>query len=216
LYDNYNRLTCLSTFRLIVSNETVYQLCRHLKRYFDFHCTEADVLARNFPKFNIEFLINGVENNNLTMSHSYGPIFAPPRTTPKAPPPTQGGNGGGGNSGGASTSTSRKRAADREAATAVAQPLPRTGPGCNAIRKLVEDHRAKNGNKFPRLSDIRTANNFATSKDMYTAIGLNASKCLMWGLYCSCRGKCRTAHQTDFSDFKPERALEIMLKASKA
>jgi hypothetical protein len=111
---------------------------------------------------------------------------------------------------------SRKRAADCKAATAAAQPLPRTGPGCAAIRKLVEDHRAKNDNKFPRLSDIRTANNFATLKDMCTAIGLNASKCLVWGLYCRCKGKCRMAHQTDFSDFKPERALEIMLKASKA
>jgi hypothetical protein len=55
--------------------------------------TEADVLARNFPQFNIKFLIHGVENNNLTMSHSYGPIFAQPRTAPKAPPPTQGGTG---------------------------------------------------------------------------------------------------------------------------
>jgi hypothetical protein len=141
------------------------------------------------------------------MSHSYGLIFAPPRTAPKAPPPSQGGNGGGGGGGGASTSTSRKQAADRKAATAAAQPLPRNGPGCDAIRKLVEEHRAKNDNKFPRLSGIRTANNFATSKDMCTAIGLNASKCIMWGLYCSCKGKCRTARQTDFSEFKPERAF---------
>jgi hypothetical protein len=93
LYDNYNRLTGLSNFRSVVSNKIVYQLCRHLERYFDFHCTEADVLARNFPKFNIDFLIHGVENNNLTMSHSYGSIFAPPRTAPKTPPPIQGGNG---------------------------------------------------------------------------------------------------------------------------
>jgi hypothetical protein len=179
LYNNHNRLTGLSNFRSIGSNEILYQLCRHLERYFDFHCTEADVLARNFPKFNINFLIHGVENNNLTMSHSYGPIFAPPHTAPKAPPPTQGGTGGGGNSGGTSTSTSRKRAAERKAATAAAQPLIRTGPGCDAIRKLVEDHRAKNNNKFPRLSDIRTANNFAPSKDMCTTIGLNANKCFM-------------------------------------
>jgi hypothetical protein len=149
------------------------------------------------------------------MSHSYGPIFAPPRIAPKAPPPTQGGTGGGGNSGGTSTSTSRKRAAERKATTEAAQPLTRTGPGCNAIRKLVEDHRAKS-NKFSRLSDICTTNNFATLKDMCTAIGFNANKCLMWGLYCSCKGKCRMANQIDFSEFKPEQAMEIMLKASKA
>jgi hypothetical protein len=201
LYDNYNGLTGRSNFRSIVSNEIVYQLCRHLERYFDFHCTKADVLTRNIPKFNIDFLIHGGEINNLTMSHSYNLIFAPLRTAPKAPPFTQGGNGGGVGGGGASTSTSKKQAADRKAATAEAQSLPRNGSGCDAICKLAEDHRAKNDNKFPRLSNICTANNFATSKDMCTAIGLNASKCLMWGLYCSC---------------KPERALEIMLKASKA
>jgi hypothetical protein len=150
------------------------------------------------------------------MFHSYGPIFAVPRTAPKAPSPTQGGNGGGGGGGGASTSTSRKRAADHNAATAAAQPLPRNGPIWDAIRKLAEEHRAKNDNKFPRLSDICTANNSATSKDMCSVIGLNASKCIMWGLYCSCKGNCQTAHQTNYSKFKPERVLEIMLKASKA
>ena len=209
LYDNYNRLIGIHDFRTLVSNKIIYQLCRHLERYFEFHCTEADVTARNFPKFNIDFLILGVENNNMTMSHYYGPIFAPPKPTMKSPPPTQGGGGNGG--GGA-----KKRAADRKAAASVAQPVLRTGPGCDAIRKLVEEHRAKNENKFPRLSDIRTANNFATSKDMCAEIGLNANKCIMWGLYCSCKGRCRTPHQTDFSDFKPERALEIMLKATKA
>jgi hypothetical protein len=89
LYDNYKRLTGLSNFRPIVSTEIVYQLCRHLEQYFDLHCTEAEVLARNFPKFNIDFLIHGVENNNLTMSYSYSPIFAPLRTAPKAMPPIQ-------------------------------------------------------------------------------------------------------------------------------
>jgi hypothetical protein len=64
LYDNYNRLTGLSNFRSIVSNKIVYQLCRHVERYFNFHCTEAGVLARNLPKFNIKFLIHGVENNS--------------------------------------------------------------------------------------------------------------------------------------------------------
>jgi hypothetical protein len=54
----------------------VYQLCRHLERYFIVYCTEADVRERRFPKFNIDFLIQGIENNNLSLSHSYGPIFA--------------------------------------------------------------------------------------------------------------------------------------------
>jgi hypothetical protein len=86
----------------------------------------------------------------------------------------------------------------------------------NFYHATVQDHRAKNDNKFQRLSDIPNANNFTTSKDMCAAICLNASKCIMWGLYCSCKGKCRTAQQTNFRDFKLERALEIMLKASKA
>jgi hypothetical protein len=215
LYDNYNRLTSITNFQGLISNEIVYQLCRHLERYFIVYCTEADVRERRFPKFNIDFLIQGIENNNLSLSHSYGPIFASKRTPPRAATPQAGtGGSGSGTRGGdgASTSASRKRAA---AATAkAAQPAIRTGPGCTAIHKLIEDHRAKNDGKFPRLSDIRTANDFASTKDMCTEIGLKSSNCLMWGLYCSCKGKCRNTHQDDFSAFKPERALEILKKAT--
>lgn len=214
LYDNYNRLTGLANFQALISNEIVYQLCRHLERYFIVYCTEADVQARRFPEFNIDFLIQGVANNNLSLSHSYGPIFGP-KKAPKTPsqPSTSGGGGGGGNRGGNGTSTgtpaSRKRTAD-----AAAKPTARSGPGCAAIIKLVEEHRAKNDGKFPRLSDIRTANDFASTKDMCEEIGLKSSNCLMWGLYCGCKGKCRNTHQSDFSNFKPERALEILRKAT--
>jgi len=221
LYDNYNRLTGISDFQMLISNELVYQLCSHLGKYFSTYCTEADVMEKRFPKFNIDFLINGIENNNLAMSMRYGPIFATKKNTQRQTPSTPGGGGGGGGTTGGNTGTttpaSRKRAADRKAATAAATlPQTRSGPGCEAIRKLVEEHRAKNDGKFPRLSDIRTANDFTSSKEMCTEIGLNASKCIMWGLYCSCKGRCRTPHQTDFTSFKPERALAIMLKATKA
>jgi hypothetical protein len=82
LYDNYNRLTGITNFQGLISNEIVYQLCRHLRRYFIVYCTEADVWERRFPKFNIDFLIQGIENNNLSLSHSYRPIFAAKRTPP--------------------------------------------------------------------------------------------------------------------------------------
>ena len=221
LYDNYNRLAGLTNFQALISNEIVYQLCRHLERYFICHCTEADVQARRFPNFNIDFLIQGVENNNLSLSHSYGPIFGP-KKPPKAPhqPPGGGGGGGGGGRGGtggtggtAATAASRKRAAEAAAKAQAALPTIRTGPGCAAIGKLIEQHRAKNDGRFPRLSDIRTANDFASTKTMCDEIGLKSSNCLMWGLYCSCKGNCRNTHQTDFTAFKPERALEILMKA---
>jgi hypothetical protein len=82
LYDNYNRLTGITNFQGLISNEIVYQLFRHLERYFIVYCTEADIRERRFPKFNIDFLIQGIENNNLSLSHSYGPIFAAKRTPP--------------------------------------------------------------------------------------------------------------------------------------
>ena len=210
LYDNYTRLTGLENFQGLISNEIIYQLCRHLERYFIVYCTEADVRARRFPKFNIDFLIQGIENNNMSMSHSYGPIFT--QKTPQYKSVTPPGGGGGGSGGGASTTASRKREA--AAARKAAQPTARTGPGCTEIRKLIEEHRAKNDGKFPRLSDIRTANDFASTKDMCTELGLQSSKCLMWGLYCSCKGKCRNSHQDDFSSFKHDRALEILRKAT--
>jgi hypothetical protein len=189
----------------------VYQLCLHLERYFIVYCTEADVRERRFPKFNVDFLIQGIENNNLSLSHSYGPIFAAKRTPPQATTPQAGGGGGGGGGGGA-TPAARKRAAT--AATKAAQPVIQASPGCAAITKLVEEHRAKHDRKFPRLSDIRTANDFASTKDMCTEIDLKSSNCLMWGLYCSCKGKCRNTHQDNFSSIKPERALEILRKAT--
>jgi hypothetical protein len=208
LYDNYNRLTGITNFQGLISNEIVYQLCRHLERYFIVYCTEADVRERRFPKFNIDFFIQGIENNNLSLSHSYGPIFAAKRTPPRATTTPAGGGGGGGGA----TLAAHKRAAT--AAAKAAQPVIRTGPGCAAITKLVEEHRAKHDGKFPRLSDIRTANDFASTKDMCTEFGLKSSNCLMWGLYCSCKGKCCNTHQDDFSSFKPERALEILKKAT--
>jgi hypothetical protein len=204
LYDSYNRLTGITNFQGLISNEIVYQLCHHLERYFIVYCTEADVQERRFPKFNIDFLIQGIENNNLSLLLSYGPVFAAKQTPPRVTAP----QAGGGRGGEGATRAARKRAAT--AAAKAAQPLVGTGPGCAAITKLVEEHQAKHDRQFPRLSDIRTANDFASTKDMCTEIGLKSSNCLMLGLYCSCKGKCRNTHQDDLSSFKPERALEIL------
>jgi hypothetical protein len=190
----------LTNFQGLISNEMVYQLCRHLERYFIVYCTEADVREHRFPKFNVDFLIQGIENNNLSLSHSYGSIFAEKQTPPRVTTPQAGGGGGGsgGGSGGA-TPAAQKRAAS--AAAKAAQPIIRTGLGCAAITKLDEEHQAKHDGKFPRLSDIRTANDFASTKDMCTEIGQKSSNCLMWGLYCRCKGKCRNTHQDNFSSF---------------
>jgi hypothetical protein len=89
----------ITNFQGLISNEIVYQLCRHLERYFIVYCTEADFRERRFPKFNIDFLIQGIENNNLSLSHSYGTIFAAKRTPPRVNTP-QAGRGGGGGGGG--------------------------------------------------------------------------------------------------------------------
>jgi uncharacterized membrane protein len=103
----------------------VYQLCRHLERYFIVYCTEADVQDRRFPKFNIDFLIQGIENNNLSLSHSYEPIFAAKQTPLRATTTPAGGGGGGGGSGGGggggATPAARKRAAT--AVAKAAQPV---------------------------------------------------------------------------------------------
>jgi hypothetical protein len=54
-----------------------------------------------FPKSSIDFLIQGIENNNLSLSHSYGPVFAAKRTPPRVNTPQAGGGGGGGGGRGA-------------------------------------------------------------------------------------------------------------------
>jgi hypothetical protein len=135
--------------------------------------------AYSLKAVNIDFLIQGIENNNLSLSHSYGPIFTAKRTPPRVNTPQAGGGGGGGTRGdnGGATPAARKQAAT--AAAKAAHPVVRTGLGCAAIIKLVEEHQAKHNGKFPRLSDIRTANNVASTKDMCTEISLKSSNCLM-------------------------------------
>jgi hypothetical protein len=133
----------ITNFQGLISNEIVYQLCRHLERYFIVYCTEADVWEHRFPKFNIDFLIQGIENNNLSLSHNYGPIFAAKRIPPQVNTPQAGGGGGSGGGG------TRGGDGGATAAAKAAQPVVRTGPGCAAITKLVEDHRAKHDVKFP-------------------------------------------------------------------
>lgn len=203
LFDNYSRLSAIANFRALISNEIIYQLCRHLERYFGVFCTAEDVAAKRFPKFNIDFLILGIENNNLSLSHSYGPIFLPAKTpaTPRPSPPTP-----------TDRNTDRKRNADKSPKKD--KPTTRKGPGCDAIRKLIADHRATHDGNFPRLSDIRTANEFGSTKEMCEALGLKSSNCLNYGLFCYCNGKCKNTHQSDFSAYKPDKAIEMLKKAT--
>jgi hypothetical protein len=143
----------MTNFQGLISNKIVYQLCRHLKRYFIVYCTEADVWERRFPKFNIDFLIQGIENNNLSLSHSYGPTFAAKQTPPRVNTPQAGGGGGGGGGrgtrggNGSATPAARKRAAT--AAAKAAQPVLRTGPGCAAITKLLKSTELNTMENFP-------------------------------------------------------------------
>ena len=202
LFDNYSRLAAKSNFRTLISNEIIYQLCRHLERYFGVFCTAEDVAARRFPVFNIDFLILGIENNNLSLSHSYGPIFLPKKApTQPLPRPSP------------ATPNDRKRNQDKSPKKSD-KPTTRNGPGCDAIRKLIADHRAAHDNKFPRLSDIRIANEFNSTKEMCEALGLKSSNCLNYGLFCYCNGKCKNTHQSDFSAYKPDKALAMLTKAT--
>jgi hypothetical protein len=49
LHDNYNRLTGITNFQGLISNEIVYQLCHHLERYFIVYCTEPTFGNAVFP-----------------------------------------------------------------------------------------------------------------------------------------------------------------------
>jgi hypothetical protein len=212
LHENYNRLKGLHNFQARISNEVIYQLCRHLARYFNNFCTEAAVQAKEFPPFNIDFLIQGIENNNLSMSISYGPIFAPKRTPTQPQAPNRANN----RNAAPSDPTSRKRDRSQRPAPSAraARPTERTGPGLADIKKVVAAYKTKNGKPL-RLSDIRTANDFATNKDLCAAVGSAYPACVPWVLYGSCSNpSCRHPHQENFTAFKHERALAIIVKAT--
>jgi hypothetical protein len=83
---NYTRLKWMVNFQETFGNEIIFQLCHHLDNYFSTYCTEQDLLQGYFPQFNIDFLIQGIENNNLAPSFSHGPLFA--STRPTTPTPT--------------------------------------------------------------------------------------------------------------------------------
>ena len=49
---------------------------------------------------------------------------------------------------------------------------------------------------------------------MCEALGLKSSNCLNYGLFCYCNGKCKNTHQSDFSAYKPDKAIEMLKKAT--
>jgi hypothetical protein len=83
---NYTRLKGIGNFQETFCNETIFQLCHRLDNYFSTYCTEQDLLQGYFPQFNIDFLIQGIENNNLAPSFNHRPLFA--STIPPTPTPT--------------------------------------------------------------------------------------------------------------------------------
>jgi hypothetical protein len=83
---NYTQLKGMVNFQETFGNEIIFQLWYHLGNYFSTYCTEHDLLQGNFPQFNTDFLIQGIENNNLAPSFSHGPLFA--STSPTTPTPT--------------------------------------------------------------------------------------------------------------------------------
>jgi hypothetical protein len=79
---NYTRLKGMGNFQETFGNEIIFQLCHQIDNYFSTYCTEQDLLRGNLPKFNIDFLIQGIEDNNLTPSFSHQPLFASTIPTP--------------------------------------------------------------------------------------------------------------------------------------
>jgi hypothetical protein len=74
LQANYTSLKGMGNFQETFGNKIIFQLCHHLDNYFSTYCTEHELLQGNFPQFNIDFLIQGIENNNLAPSFSRGPL----------------------------------------------------------------------------------------------------------------------------------------------
>ena len=209
---NYTRLKSMANFQQTYGNEIIYQLCRHLEKYFNTYCTEQDLIMGNFPLFNIDFLIQGIENNNLSLSYSYGPLFTSPKTAPPASTSPGSRNGQTRNAG-----TKRNNDGTTKSAPTT---LPkdsgkifRNGQGCEEQKKIIKDY-LKTHEYVPKIADIRIANGFNTDKDLSDALGVPEGTCLVWVLYCTCKKRCRRkgTHGFDTTKFKPTKALEILRK----
>jgi hypothetical protein len=168
LHDNYNRLKSLHNFQYRISNEVIYQLCHHLERYFSTYCTTTAVTARDFPTFDIDFLIQGIANNNLASSFTTGPIFLTHTQQYRRQQQISTGCRN-------STNKATTRKCDQQPQPTAKGPrfTKQTGPGCDKIKKAISNYKTKNGRSL-RLSDVCTANDFTTNKEMCTAIGSGA------------------------------------------
>jgi hypothetical protein len=212
LRSNYTRFKGMANFKETYSNEIIYQLCLHLKKYFNWFCTEQDLQINNFPKFNIDFLIQGIENNNLSQSNSYGPLFITPRTFT----PTQQGTGphharnSGTKRNNDGTSRHTQPPAQKDTSTGK---ISRTGQGCEEQKKLIKEY-LKNHEYVPKIADLRIANGFNTDKELSDALGVPEGTCLVWVLYCTCKKKCRrkNTHGFDTTKFKATKAVDILRK----
>jgi hypothetical protein len=129
---NYTRLKGMGNFQETFGNEIIFQPCHHLDNYFSTYCTEHNLLQGNFPQFNIDFLMQGIDNNNLAPSFSHGPLFT--STSPATPTPT--GAAAGARTGTQTRRAGTKRTNDRTAkhtehtATKDTGKITRNGQGC--------------------------------------------------------------------------------------
>jgi hypothetical protein len=210
---NYTRLNGMGNFQETFGNEIIFQLCHHLDNYFSTCCTEHDLLQGNFPQFNIDFLIQGIENNNLTPSFSHGPLFA--STSPPTPTPT-------GAAAGLRTGTQARRAETKRTNNGTAKhtqhtaakdtgKITRSGQGCEEQKKLITDY-LRTHEYVPNIADIRIANGVNTDKELSEALGVPEGTCLVWVLYCTCKQRCRRkgTHGFDTTKFRPTKAVEIL------
>ena len=205
LKENYTRLKEMKNFQATYGNEIIYQLCRHLQKYFDHHCTELDLQMGNFPKFNIDFLIQGIENNNLQLSYSYGPLFATAKNPPTTPTPND-------------RTRNKKRTNE-----GLPKPSPgagtdngkisRAGQGCEEQKKLIKEY-LNTHEHLPKIADIRIANGYNTDKELADALGIKEGTCLVWVLYCVCKKRCKRkdTHELNKATYKPNKAIEILKK----
>jgi hypothetical protein len=163
---NCTRLKGMGNFKETFANEIIFQLFHHIDNYFSTYCTEHDLLRGNYQQFYIDFLIQGIENNNLAPSFSHGPLFA--STSPTTPTPT-------GAAVGARTGTQARRTGTKRTnggtakhtqhtATKDTGKITRNGQGCEEQKKLIKDY-LRNHEYVPKIADIRISNGVNTDKE---------------------------------------------------
>lgn len=182
----------IADFKWAVAAEILHHISTASITFFEHHASQQDITTRTLPSASLSWLAEEILRGRVTPSNAKPRIFTKPATSTK---PTR--------------NETRKRSRD----TNTDFDRPRTDPITKQLspkcQALVTAYRAKNNARlFPKLADIRKANNFADNAAFKRHIGIADDACMRYEFYgeCTIQG-CQNTHNPTASTNAQHPAL---------